>query len=200
MFHTRKSWAIYHKARTEYDERHCSAELVLYYHVCHCIQYLSPQYGFLVYSQFRPQTKSFMRSLRALGIDLCSRALCKGPCVLYQRLQCDSACDSVAVCVRYMLFSFSSPTCPGYEVMYALYRVYGTDYISMSCYKSHLSILQQNASSGINWAQNNYKIVKIHLPHFVHSSPACCYGAFTRKDPPSSTSLCSVFHMVQWCW
>ena len=90
MLHTRKSWAIFHKARTEYDERHCSAELVLYYHVRHCIQYLSPQYGFLVYSQFRPQTKSFMRSLRALGIDLCSRALCKGPCVLYQRLQCDS--------------------------------------------------------------------------------------------------------------
>ena len=110
-------------------------------------------------------------------------------------------CDSVAVCVRYMLFSFSSPTCPGYEVMYALYRVYGTDYISMSCYKSHLSILQQNASSSINWAQNNnYKIVKIRSPHFVHSSPACCYGAFTRKDPPSSTSLCSVSHMVQWRW
>ena len=41
----RKSWTI---SRTEYYERRCSTELVLYYYTSHCMQHLSLQYSSLV--------------------------------------------------------------------------------------------------------------------------------------------------------
>ena len=93
------------------------------------------------------------------------------------------------------------------------------DYICMSCYKSHLSILQQNNSSSISWAalehdkhmETTATNLWRHSPSLCSCRAACCYRAFVPhvavkvqiqlvEEPPRTKLYFTVPHLQVQLW
>ena len=109
-------------------------------------------------------------------------------------------CDSV---LHTCYFSFSSPIHVLGMRLYTLQGLWDTNYICMSYYKYHLSILQQNTSSSINWADISTRKQQLQNCEDTLTSlcsQQCCMHVameILKKGPSFSVGEWDI-RMIQW--